>query len=60
MITVAVIFLLQIPVCKEPLLTIPGTPAIVQHEFLNNRRQVLTKVTAVVFFSIAFIMRHLF
>ncbi|XP_068659553.1 uncharacterized protein [Aristolochia californica] len=32
-----------VPVYKEPLLTIPGTPAIVQHEILNNRRQVLTK-----------------
>ncbi|XP_058083566.1 uncharacterized protein LOC131231411 isoform X2 [Magnolia sinica] len=35
-----------IPVYKEPSLTIPGTPAIVQHEILNNRRQVLTKDAA--------------
>ncbi|KAL0919300.1 hypothetical protein M5K25_011386 [Dendrobium thyrsiflorum] len=34
------------PVYKEPLFTIPGIPAIVQHEILNNRRQVLTKDTA--------------
>lgn len=36
---------LQAPVYKEPSFTIPGTPAIVQHEILNNRRHVLTKVT---------------
>ncbi|OVA04363.1 WD40 repeat [Macleaya cordata] len=35
-----------VPACKEPSLTIPGTPGIVQHEILNNRRQVLTKDTA--------------
>ncbi|ERN16019.1 hypothetical protein AMTRI_Chr11g94720 [Amborella trichopoda] len=34
-----------VPVHKEPSFTIPGTPAIVQHEILNNRRQVLTKDT---------------
>ncbi|KAF5746972.1 Transducin/WD40 repeat-like superfamily protein isoform 1 [Tripterygium wilfordii] len=33
------------PVYKEPALTIPGTPGIVQHEILNNRRHVLTKDT---------------
>ncbi|GFZ02843.1 transducin/WD40 repeat-like superfamily protein [Actinidia rufa] len=32
-----------VPVYKEPSLTIPGTPGIVQHEILNNRRHVLTK-----------------
>ncbi|KAL5566956.1 hypothetical protein UlMin_030120 [Ulmus minor] len=31
------------PVYNEPTLTIPGTPGIVQHEILNNRRHVLTK-----------------
>ncbi|KAM6596074.1 hypothetical protein CsatA_006598 [Cannabis sativa] len=35
-----------VPVYKEPLLTIPGTPAVVHHEILNNRRHVLTKDTA--------------
>ncbi|CAN1838104.1 WD repeat-containing protein 48 [Linum perenne] len=35
-----------VPVHKEPTLTIPGTPAIVQHEILNNKRHVLTKDTA--------------
>ncbi|KAL9267413.1 WD repeat-containing protein [Drosera capensis] len=35
-----------VPVCKEPTFSIPGTPAIVQHEILNNRRHVLTKDTA--------------
>ncbi|ONK61544.1 uncharacterized protein A4U43_C08F31070 [Asparagus officinalis] len=35
-----------IPVYSEPSLTVPGTPAIVQHEILNNRRQVLTKDAA--------------
>ncbi|KAF7805173.1 WD repeat-containing protein 48 [Senna tora] len=35
-----------VPVYKEPTLTIPGTPGIVQHEVLNNRRHVLTKDTA--------------
>ncbi|KAE8734690.1 WD repeat-containing protein 48-like protein isoform 2 [Hibiscus syriacus] len=34
------------PVYKEPNFTIPGTPAIVQHEILNNRRHVLTKDAA--------------
>ncbi|KAB2005736.1 hypothetical protein ERO13_D11G267100v2 [Gossypium hirsutum] len=34
------------PVYKEPIFTIPGTPAIVQHEILNNRRHVLTKDAA--------------
>ncbi|TYI70911.1 hypothetical protein E1A91_D08G256700v1 [Gossypium mustelinum] len=34
------------PVYTEPIFTIPGTPAIVQHEILNNRRDVLTKDTA--------------
>ncbi|CAJ1961000.1 unnamed protein product [Sphenostylis stenocarpa] len=32
-----------VPVYKEPTLTIVGTPAIVQHEVLNNKRHVLTK-----------------
>ncbi|KAL2954515.1 hypothetical protein AAZX31_19G226700 [Glycine max] len=32
-----------VPVYKEPTLTILGTPAIVQHEVLNNKRHVLTK-----------------
>ncbi|KAJ7978062.1 WD repeat-containing protein [Quillaja saponaria] len=32
-----------VPVYKEPTYTIPGTPSIVQHEVLNNRRHVLTK-----------------
>ncbi|XP_004302002.1 PREDICTED: WD repeat-containing protein 48 [Fragaria vesca subsp. vesca] len=35
-----------VPVYKEPVFTIPGTPGIVQHEILNNRRHVLTKDTA--------------
>ncbi|PQQ11438.1 WD repeat-containing protein 48 [Prunus yedoensis var. nudiflora] len=35
-----------VPVYKEPIFTIPGTPGIVQHEILNNRRHVLTKDTA--------------
>ncbi|KAF5463508.1 hypothetical protein F2P56_019414 [Juglans regia] len=34
-----------VPVYKEPTLIIPGTPGIVQHEILNNRRNVLTKDT---------------
>ncbi|PIA61622.1 hypothetical protein AQUCO_00300858v1 [Aquilegia coerulea] len=34
------------PVYQEPSLTIAGIPGIVQHEILNNRRQVLTKDTA--------------
>ncbi|KAK8468741.1 hypothetical protein PHAVU_006G098200 [Phaseolus vulgaris] len=33
----------SVPVYKEPTLTILGTPAIVQHEVLNNKRHVLTK-----------------
>ncbi|KAK8545446.1 hypothetical protein V6N13_066728 [Hibiscus sabdariffa] len=33
-------------VYEEPIFSIPGTPAIVQHEILNNRRHVLTKDTA--------------
>lgn len=40
---------LQVPVYKEPIFTIPGTPGIVQHEILNNRRHVLTKVNHVDF-----------
>ncbi|KAK9732765.1 hypothetical protein RND81_04G020300 [Saponaria officinalis] len=35
-----------VAVHKQPTLTIPGTPAIVQHEILNNRRHVLTKDTS--------------
>ncbi|XP_019440510.1 PREDICTED: WD repeat-containing protein 48-like isoform X1 [Lupinus angustifolius] len=35
-----------VPVYKEPTLTISGTPAIVQHEVLNNKRHVLTKDTS--------------
>ncbi|XP_010241294.1 PREDICTED: WD repeat-containing protein 48 homolog isoform X2 [Nelumbo nucifera] len=35
-----------VPVYKEPSFTIPGTPGIVQHKILNNRRHVLTKDTA--------------
>ncbi|KAG2695320.1 hypothetical protein I3843_07G008700 [Carya illinoinensis] len=35
-----------VPVYKEPTLSIPGTPGIVQHEILNNRRNVLTKDTS--------------
>ncbi|KAH9603966.1 hypothetical protein KSS87_023569 [Heliosperma pusillum] len=34
-----------IPVHHKPILTIPGTPTIVRHEVLNNRRHVLTKDT---------------
>ncbi|KAM3255653.1 hypothetical protein ACQJBY_043032 [Aegilops geniculata] len=34
-----------VPVYKEPSFTIPGVPAIVQHEIMNNRRHVLTKDT---------------
>ncbi|XP_020254792.1 WD repeat-containing protein 48 isoform X2 [Asparagus officinalis] len=34
------------PVFKEPSMTIPGIPGIVQHEILNNRRRVLTKDAA--------------
>lgn len=35
-----------VPVYREPTLKVPGIPAIVQHEILNNRRHVLTKDTA--------------
>lgn len=35
-----------VPVYKEPSFTILGTPGIVQHEILNNRRHVLTKDAA--------------
>ncbi|KAJ3670938.1 hypothetical protein LUZ60_008364 [Juncus effusus] len=35
-----------VPVYKEPAFVIPGIPAIIQHEILNNRRHVLTKDTA--------------
>ncbi|KAL2942439.1 WD repeat-containing protein 48 [Bienertia sinuspersici] len=35
-----------VPVYKEPSVKVPGIPAIVQHEILNNRRHVLTKDTA--------------
>ncbi|KAL5200451.1 hypothetical protein ABZP36_021654 [Zizania latifolia] len=35
-----------VPVSKEPSFIIPGVPAIIQHEILNNRRHVLTKDTA--------------
>ncbi|KAF3790887.1 WD repeat-containing protein 48 [Nymphaea thermarum] len=35
-----------VPVYKDPSCTIPGNPGIVQHEILNNRRQVLTKDAA--------------
>ncbi|CDY40696.1 BnaC03g34120D [Brassica napus] len=31
------------PAYKEPLMTIPGSHPIVQHEILNNKRQILTK-----------------
>ncbi|XP_022896403.1 WD repeat-containing protein 48-like isoform X4 [Olea europaea var. sylvestris] len=34
-----------VPVYREPSFSIPGTPALVQHEILNNRRHVLTKDT---------------
>ncbi|XP_060182610.1 uncharacterized protein LOC132612343 [Lycium barbarum] len=35
-----------VPVYKEPSFSIYGTPGIVQHEILNDRRHVLTKDTA--------------
>ncbi|KAJ3704074.1 hypothetical protein LUZ61_007779 [Rhynchospora tenuis] len=35
-----------VPVYKEHDFTIPGLPAIIKHEILNNRRHVLTKDTA--------------
>ncbi|KAI5398432.1 hypothetical protein KIW84_063993 [Lathyrus oleraceus] len=34
------------PEYKQPTLTIPGIPAIVRHEVLNNKRHVLTKDTS--------------
>nr|CAD1833969.1 unnamed protein product [Ananas comosus var. bracteatus] len=34
------------PVHKESSFTIPGSPVIIQHEILNNRRRVLTKDSA--------------
>ncbi|CAA2969292.1 WD repeat-containing 48-like [Olea europaea subsp. europaea] len=34
-----------VPVYREPSLSIPGIPGIVQHEILNNKRHVLTKDT---------------
>jgi len=34
-----------VPVYKEPSFVIPGVPAIIQHEIMNNRRHVLTKDT---------------
>lgn len=37
---------IPVPVYKEPSCSIPGSPAIVKHEILNNRRHVLTKDTA--------------
>ncbi|TKY52163.1 WD repeat-containing protein 48 [Spatholobus suberectus] len=37
---------IPVPVYKQPALTIPGIPAIVQHDVLNNRRHVLTKDTS--------------
>ncbi|WMV41571.1 hypothetical protein MTR67_034956 [Solanum verrucosum] len=37
---------MQVPIFKEPSFSIYGTPGIVQHEILNNRRHVLTKDTA--------------
>ncbi|KAK4755477.1 hypothetical protein SAY87_009234 [Trapa incisa] len=32
-----------VPLYKEPEFTVPGSPAIIQHEILNDRRHVLTK-----------------
>ncbi|KAK7277868.1 hypothetical protein RJT34_22887 [Clitoria ternatea] len=32
-----------VPVYKQPIVTIHGTPALVQHEVLNDRKHVLTK-----------------
>ncbi|PHU06759.1 LL-diaminopimelate aminotransferase, chloroplastic [Capsicum chinense] len=40
------------PDYKEPSLSIPGTPGIVQHEILNNRRHVLTKVSIPAWFTV--------
>jgi WD repeat-containing protein 48 len=34
------------PAYKEPSITVPGTHPIVQHEILNNKRQILTKDAA--------------
>lgn len=48
-INVILVNVVQVPVYKEPIFTIPGTPGIVQHEILNNRRHVLTKVNHVDF-----------
>lgn len=55
----------QVPVYKEPEFTIPGTPGIVQHEILNNRRHVLTKVLIIILhkffsFSFQFSLSHVF
>ncbi|GJM87921.1 hypothetical protein PR202_ga03927 [Eleusine coracana subsp. coracana] len=36
----------KVPVYKEPSVVIPGVPAIIQHEIMNNRRHVLTKDTS--------------
>ncbi|KAM7273644.1 hypothetical protein ACFE04_028308 [Oxalis oulophora] len=36
----------RVPAYKEPTFSIPGTPTIVQHKILNNKRHVLTKDTA--------------
>lgn len=41
--------MLQDPVYAEPLSTITGSPSMVQHEILNNRRHVLTKVSTLVY-----------
>ena len=46
----------QVPVNKEPIFTIPGTPGIVQHEILNNRRHVLTKVIMLIFSYVIMMM----
>ncbi|XP_004494665.1 uncharacterized protein [Cicer arietinum] len=37
---------IPVPIYKEPTLSIMGTPGIVQHEVLNNKRHVLTKDTS--------------
>ena len=42
-------FSLQPPAYKEPSITIPGSHPIVQHEILNNKRQILTKVNKLIF-----------
>ncbi|CAI9270404.1 unnamed protein product [Lactuca saligna] len=41
-----------VPVYKTPTLTIDGIPGIVQHEILNNRRHVLTKVSILAWFTV--------